>query len=70
VRRSKLITVASLPYRDADDTEKRNVFLYCRVCKERYSAVQGDYFGMPDDYVLTCCEPLILAREVKSVEEI
>ena len=70
-RRSKLVTVESLPYRDADDTEQRHVFLYCRRCKGKFSAVQGDYFGAPVDYVFVCCGvPLVLARIVQTVEEI
>ena len=31
-------------------------FLYCRCCGGEYSANKGDYFLLPPDEVMTCCE--------------
>src|SRR5258708_6386151 len=63
---------ARLAKRLITDSPPRNApFMYCRACKERYSANAADYWGAPQDYVFTCCErPLVLAREAIAVEEI
>jgi len=61
------VTVADLPTSTLDT----GVTLYCRGCREHYSATRGDYFATARDTVLTCCgEPMVLARRVTMVEEV
>ena len=39
-------------------------FLYCPICKGRYSANKGDYWYCPEDFIFKCCNTyLVLAKE-------
>ncbi len=43
--------------------------LHCLVCGERFSANAGDYFNLPNNYVLSHCgKPMILATEKTVLE--
>lgn len=48
------------------------LFLYCQGCGGRFSAARGDYFGFPADVAtcMACGGPLVLAREIKMVQEV
>lgn len=64
---TKQVKVGDLP----TSTLNTGVSLYCRQCREHYSATRGDYFTLPADEVLECCgRPLVLARRVTMVEEV
>jgi hypothetical protein len=70
---SKRVTIADLPTSTLPESggPGAGLTLYCRACREHYSATRGDYFRVDDGRVLTCCdEPMALARRVTMVEEV
>ena len=61
--------VKDLPKKPTPD-----IMLYCDICGSESSALAGDYFQLPGDYVFKCCGyPMWLVRkEVKhiSIEDV
>jgi hypothetical protein len=68
---TKRVTVADLPTSTTGTGSGAGLSLYCRGCREHFSATRGDYFATPRETVLTCCgRPMVLARRVTMVEEV
>lgn len=48
-----------------------SVFLYCAICGAECSSHRGDYFMLSPDQTMMCCdEPMILARKHTIISEV
>ena len=57
--------------RDQLNTPYPRPFLVCQECDAEWSANRGDYWNLPDDDVLTCCDkPLRRVRRIETLEAI
>ena len=70
--RKRKIDLSEVPVTVADlrDDYEGHVFLVCPICFGEYSAHAGDYWNLPKDHVMQCCDVdmRLVRRETRLVD--